>query len=1752
MRKAKLWSVILAAMLLCICAVGMLFTGVSASDSRIPEATDTYAVGTDGDTIRACLEKAAGRTWGATDVLEIQFTGSDSSAYAKPDAANGVSGYILFEVPTIFREDNTKLPIVIRGMDENRASTILTAENTYCSANDFYFTNLTMNGGSGVTVNIYAGCGKLVFENTTHKNLSKTYYFGDNLSMDAYRGWDAAKIAANQNEKGLIETGITFGNGCTGLYVSGASHHFSGVGYNGDATTNPVIFPLKRTASSVTAALTDAQVQAVREAAPLATFKPGNIITADCPVRPWDTAAHLILDCGNVADKDDDTPDYSTCGARHGVSPVREATIEVISGGVQYLSAGDTDTSINETYAGDTKVILRGGRSGEKTAYKSANSKYSDVGLRLTQVSMYVGNMTLEIHQDDPDMPTYTPWIQATNSSSATSTIFGDYHFLMTGGTIGRGHSIVDSDGNKVYNDGNDGYWGAPQATGSIVNEVRGGQIWAFYGSRYANSRANTPISTVLPGTGETLTAKVTVHNIISGGIIGGEKISGTGAKDTQSGTKGFFGQCKGSIKLASVCNEISGGTIYRFNGANSTVSSTPGDIYNFISGTADHYPTFLTHFYGSGSTVTTGHVTNVIKGYPVFRNSAGEKMSIYGGCRNGTVTTIDNYLGGMPVFDDFYGGCAGTAPGTDQKESDFKGVAGTITTTVAMDMPDTKISNYVWGGNGYHSIKGVDGWTADSKGNSENTVTGSIICNIYSAHFGTFRAESACGKIDNVPITVNIYGGKWSSPYMPVNRNVSKSSTAAKDSVVTSNIYGGEFLEVCYMGGQNANNRVFINNVYGGTFKGTYYGGGNIWVGEVTNNIYGGTWSGDEVYWYGGGLYCGSRSITNNIYGGTFGSEHDFMGAYANPETESNIYADQTIENNFYGGDFGSGWLYCGHRTGTTATITTTFHSGKDNPARDPENALYKYYNAATMKEGGTYLHDQVVCGSGYSESSIDVSTAESITNTFKGGIFTKATGGFADITVHGGMRWGIVGDVTNNFVTGNYFRVYGGCDYGRVTGTVTNNYGSAPEEGSEAPVLTFSGYVFGGGYDQTNSGSIPLSEKITAAKAAASPTAVQQAWIAVAAAYGDDFEGGAEHIVNNLYYGTFHQFFGGAFGIQSDTTRAISDIDTIVNNVYGGTFDKLGTDGTVFAGGCFRNAVIGTGITNNVYGGTFNGNWYGGSIGTGTVSCSSITNAFYGGEGNKSANASVYLGNGAPTFNGVVKSVIYDFTAHKSYVMGGSTNIHNQPEGALYAIETEIRGGTFSGFWGLGGGGSCELNGNVKTTVLGGTFNPYSSTMPNALMGGPRNGTLNGNIELIINGGTFNADVVGGTVWGSQSAACDTIDGSIRVTVTGGSFKDIHTVSRYGDDLKLTGTAILSVEQNAEKTLRFNGTASIDSLTATGDEIELGKFASLEVKSLTGNLCVKQAEGWIARDYLILPAGASYTVLESADCFGKYGTDDSIRVYGLGIDAAGATIILDTRLGARILFNKAEVDAIGDAFEVTVKLGDKVLATATYEDLVEYRGYYSMIVNGIGVTDMATDFTVSGQASLSISMLDLVQMGQKTWSGKWLELCNALENFHKVYNLDQPVGYAPEAVADEMTARRGNAGAQIYSATAGLLMTDAAGVRLTMILRQNPVNPVVTVNGNVIENCVTVTETKIGGTTYYETQIDLYFKAGAMEDVFEIVVSSDLGTYMTYGDTVARIAYQLASDADNENADNAAALLYYVQKACACASAL
>ena len=124
MLKKKNLSVILAVVLLCASVMGVLFIGAQAADTKyymtVGDADGAWAGKVPSDmtfvanyaNINEAVVAAAKRSWAAKDTLTIYLASSDT-----PDVtfASSVPGRHLFNTYTIFRGDNTKLPIEING-----------------------------------------------------------------------------------------------------------------------------------------------------------------------------------------------------------------------------------------------------------------------------------------------------------------------------------------------------------------------------------------------------------------------------------------------------------------------------------------------------------------------------------------------------------------------------------------------------------------------------------------------------------------------------------------------------------------------------------------------------------------------------------------------------------------------------------------------------------------------------------------------------------------------------------------------------------------------------------------------------------------------------------------------------------------------------------------------------------------------------------------------------------------------------------------------------------------------------------------------------------------------------------------------------------------------------------------------------------------------------------------------------------------------------------------------------------------------------------------------------------------------------------------------------------------------------------------------------------------------------------------------------------------------------------------------------
>ncbi len=171
MKKSKMISLLLAVMMLITCVTGALFIGAEA---QVQTPTVIYTVAEYEEEGRehfadfvAAMQKAATVTWGKDDVLEIRFQGDLVSAGPQGDDANtkGLQG-LLFSATTIWREDGTKLPITIRGIDKkySRDSSIYldAVGGWYACANDYTFVNMTVPLAAQNT-QFYAGSGNITF-----------------------------------------------------------------------------------------------------------------------------------------------------------------------------------------------------------------------------------------------------------------------------------------------------------------------------------------------------------------------------------------------------------------------------------------------------------------------------------------------------------------------------------------------------------------------------------------------------------------------------------------------------------------------------------------------------------------------------------------------------------------------------------------------------------------------------------------------------------------------------------------------------------------------------------------------------------------------------------------------------------------------------------------------------------------------------------------------------------------------------------------------------------------------------------------------------------------------------------------------------------------------------------------------------------------------------------------------------------------------------------------------------------------------------------------------------------------------------------------------------------------------------------------------------------------------------------------------------------------------------------------------------
>ncbi len=266
MLKKKNLSVILAVVLLCASVLGVLFLGAQAAGTKyymtVGDSAGAYEDKVPADMsfiknydgVADAVAAAKGRTWAKGDTLTIYIANSNTTAVG---SVNSGQGRQLFGTYTIFRADNTKLPITIDGDDPSTADTnekYALPVGTFAykdevgvpaaiCANDYTFKNLNLSSWAITNFRLYSGSGRVTFDTVTLGSASSysgevMHIFSQVPSQTAMTGWTKAKWEANLTD-GLLDSSFTFINTTYGYNtgtVATRSYH-SGVPAEGVAKT---------------------------------------------------------------------------------------------------------------------------------------------------------------------------------------------------------------------------------------------------------------------------------------------------------------------------------------------------------------------------------------------------------------------------------------------------------------------------------------------------------------------------------------------------------------------------------------------------------------------------------------------------------------------------------------------------------------------------------------------------------------------------------------------------------------------------------------------------------------------------------------------------------------------------------------------------------------------------------------------------------------------------------------------------------------------------------------------------------------------------------------------------------------------------------------------------------------------------------------------------------------------------------------------------------------------------------------------------------------------------------------------------------------------------------------------------------------------------------------------------------------------------------------------------------------------------
>ncbi len=459
---------------------------------------------------------------------------------------------------------------------------------------------------------------------------------------------------------------------------------------------------------------------------------------------------------------------------------------------------------------------------------------------------------------------------------------------------------------------------------------------------------------------------------------------------------------------------------------------------------------------------------------------------------------------------------------------------------------------------------------------------------------------------------------------------------------------------------------------------------------------------------------------------------------------------------------------------------------------------------------------------------------------------------------------------------------------------------------------------------------------------------------------------------------------------------------------------------------------------------------------------------------------------------------------------------------------IETRVEGGTFTSIF------SCVRFGvsAITNNISGGDFQ-------NVFYGASRNNYAGGDVTNNISGSHSTTKFsTGNTFYAGGGNASATL-GTVITNISGGAFGLISKGAAQA-----TSNTINIVSKNETDSIRFNNGSSTEVRIHTFDNFEMNGGTihfyncSVTANNAKGKVTVRSLgqlkEGVDYFAFTPTSKGALDVTAISLSTKARVvyeGEKIYVRADFGEIRPIAASLILTERIAVKFVFDKAAIDAVGkDNFDCAVILDGKDL-TANAK-LEENGDTYTLTTVGIGLPDTKTHFAICGDSVIDenftiASLADAAITAWETTDPDWANWAKALKNLIGVVVDDAASTVAPsDKTYDKFTATKD--GVVVTAGNAALVMNSAVGVKLNLTCTTLPANPVVKVNGNLVEGVYTAEGT--------EATITLYFAPQYMEENFTVTLSDGTAELFALEASVAGFAKALNTDAGN-------ALLAYVQ---------